>query len=194
MKKSKAYNNLCQTLSLYKNRGEKDSLKKKTLIKQLWIRHGCSWGRKKKRIIIGRKKFSVYTFYITFSFEPCEYILPNKISKIEIKSETYTTWKVQRWWSLLLLRLPWLMHKKWRKVKERIRDLKPHGPNPSDGPSLGYIPYQDHRGRLRMGKGLGRAWGGYGAPTRQIWTTACKPHYWEVGFSLFLSLLSSPQF
>lgn len=49
------------------------------------------------------------------------------------------------------------MHRKLRKVKGRIKDLQPRGPNPSDGPSLGYMPYQDHRGRLRMGKGLGRA-------------------------------------
>lgn len=97
MKKSKAYNNLCQTLSLYKNRGEKDSLKKKnntnkTAMDKAWVQ----LGQKKKKNHNRKKKFSVYTFYITFSFEPCEYILPNKISKIEIKSETYTTWKVQR--------------------------------------------------------------------------------------------------
>lgn len=48
------------------------------------------------------------------------------------------------------------MHKKWRKVNGRTKDLQPGGPNPSAGLSLGYMPYWDFKGRLRMGKGLGR--------------------------------------
>lgn len=54
---------------------------------------GAVGAEKKKRFMIGKKILSVY-LYITFSFEPCDYLLPNKISKIEIKSEAYTTWKV----------------------------------------------------------------------------------------------------